>query len=113
MGISRAPGTRTTSIADALTPSLRSSERAPSSRRAHNASLKRLATRANRSPAPPRFAAAGPAVPTSASALRQVGVAEHFEPEAGHARHLARRGHQAHAPNAKIAQDLRANPVGA
>src|SRR5216683_2934794 len=45
--------------------------------------------------------------------LRQLGVAGDFEPETRHARHLARRGHQPHAPDTEIAQDLRADAVEA
>src|SRR5437870_1043954 len=96
-GISRAPGTETT---DDWAPSFFASCSARSSSRLASAWLNRLATM------PRRMA-------STARGGRAAHVAGHFETEARHARHLARRGHEAHAADAEVAQDLRADAVDA
>jgi len=40
-----------------------------------------------------------------------LGIAHDLQAEAGHARHLARRGQQHHAADAEVAQDLRPDAV--
>src|SRR5437763_12020609 len=96
-GISRAPGTETT---DDWAPSFFASCSARSSSRLASAWLNRLATM------PRRMA-------STARGGRAAHVAGHFETEARHARHLARRGHEAHAADAEVAQDLRADALDA
>src|SRR5437762_2905918 len=84
----------------ASAPCLRASACARSSSLLASASLNRLATIAR------RIALLGLRAGTAR-------VPGDFESEAGHARHLARRRHQAHAADAEIAQDLRADAIDA
>src|SRR5688572_29809078 len=115
-GRSNAPGTRTSSRRDLGAPRATSASTAPATRRSTTDSLKRDATSAmrrsptRRSPSTMRIAST-PRVYQAGQ--RSLLVSGDLEAECGDAEKLARRRQHAHAADAEVAQDLRADSVGA
>ena len=111
---------RSTSCTSSVaTPSLASSLAQADSRPSQMSSLKRLMTmpiaQALRPGRSGRVRRCLSVVPMYAFLQDQAfsRIAGDFQPEAGHARHLARAGQQPHLADAEVAQDLRADAVDA
>src|SRR5688572_16525621 len=115
-GRSNAPGTRTSSRRDLGAPRATSASTAPATRRSTTSSLKRDATSAmrrsptRRSPSTMRIASTPRVYQARPRSLLVTGD---LEAERGDAEQLARRRQHAHAGDAEVAQDLRADAVGA
>src|SRR5262245_10599537 len=115
-GRSKAPGTRTSSSPPGSAPCDASASEAPATRRSTTAALKRDAASPMRRP-PARKSPSRTFIALIArvyqALARSLLVAGDFEAERGDAEELPRRRQHAHARDAEVAQDLRADPVGA
>src|SRR5262245_14503869 len=112
--ISSAPGTVTCLMWRSATPSAANSYVQACAILSVRAALKRACTMPTTRPSPSSLSER----PLSADCMRRSSVAVrdeagHFEAVAGHARQAARAAEHAHARDAKVAQDLCANAVGA
>src|SRR5215831_21119225 len=114
-GASSAPATLTTVMSEPATPSSPSRPRQASSATSPIGSLKRERTMPILSPVPSRpglISTTGAGLASPCRRARGALVAGDLELPPGHARHLARRGHEPHFADLQIAQDLRADAVG-
>src|SRR5574343_699541 len=115
-GASRAPGTVAMVMSASATPRRFNSAMQEDSRPSQTGRLKRHITTPTLRPAPFRLLSYSKTISKRdmRSKLRRRGdEAGDFKVEAGHGRHLARAGEQAHLGDAEVAQDLRADAVAA
>src|SRR5262245_3043965 len=102
-------------MSEPATPSSASRPRQASSATSPIGSLKRERTMPILSPVPSRpglISTTGAGLASLGRRARGALVTGHLELPPGHARHLARRGHEPHLADLEVAQDLRADPVG-